>query len=77
MLIEPGKFYIHADGGRYRVLQLGLKMKCPATGEWAKAVMYEPGEYGPDKDFGNGEVFVRTQKDFVARFSPEVNRAEP
>ena len=69
MLISPGKIYVHADGRRYRVLNLGMKMKCPVTGEWYKAVSYEPAEYGSDKDFGNGEVFVRTHKNFVQRFT--------
>lgn len=77
MKIEPGKFYTHAEGGRYRVLALGMKMKCPQTGEWHKAVSYEPGEYGPDKDFGNGKVFIRTQKNFVARFSPAEGPTAP
>ena len=71
MLLNPG-FYIHTKSGkRYRILRLGVHLKCPETGAWHKAVMYEPGEYGPDKDFGNGEVYVRTQKSFCAGFRKE------
>ncbi len=74
MRIDPGKIYIHADGGRYRVLSLALKVKCTVTVDWHKAVSYEPAEYGSDKNYGNGEVFVRTQDDFCERFELETNR---
>jgi len=66
MLISHDKIYVHADGGRYRVLNLGIKMKCPVTGEWLKAVLYEH----EHEDYGTGIEYVRTQKDFCARFTP-------
>lgn len=66
MRINPGKIYRHADGGWYRVLDLRLKMKHPDTGEWLKAVSYED----EGEDYGTGTIYVRTQKDFVARFKP-------
>lgn len=79
VLIEPGKIYVHKDGGRYRVIRLGFKMKCRCTHEgdkWLKAVMYEPAEYGPDKDFGNGDCYVRSQVDFCNSFMLELQNRE-
>lgn len=67
MLISDSKFYRHKETGQvYRMLNLGLKLKCPETGKWYKAVLYEP----KDEDFGTGEQYVRTQKDFVEKFEP-------
>lgn len=70
MKLDHDKIYRHADGGLYRALNIGIKMKCPMTGEWHKAILYEP----ETEDFGTGKQFVRTQKDFCARFTPVSKR---
>lgn len=58
-MIAPGNYYKHLEKDTvYLVLSLGL-MKQP-DGSWANCVVYQPA--------GGGEVFVRAEASFVARF---------
>lgn len=72
MKLQHDCIYVHTEsGGRYRVLNIGVKLKCPVTGEWLKAVLYEP----ESEDYGTGSEYVRTQKDFCSKFKA-VRRGE-
>lgn len=63
-MLKAHHLYKHADGGRYRIRDADLLLKCPESGKWFEAVSYY------DVDANTRQFFVRSYNSFLKRFTP-------
>lgn len=54
------KMYVYSKNGHHYLLLFRCRMKCPATGEWFDALIYQ--------DYNTKHLYVRDRKDFFDKF---------
>lgn len=55
-----GKLYVYPKNGHQYMLLFRCRMKCPASGEWFDALIYQ--------DYNTKHLYVRDKKDFFDKF---------
>lgn len=54
------KMYVYPKNGHHYLLLFRCRMKCPATGEWFDALIYQ--------DYNTKHLYARDRKDFFDKF---------
>lgn len=55
-----GKLYVYPKNGHQYMPLFRCRMKCPASGEWFDALIYQ--------DYNTKHLYVRDKKDFFDKF---------
>ena len=55
-----GKLYVYPKNGRQYMPLFRCRLKCPASGEWFDALIYQ--------DYNTKHLYVRDKKDFFDKF---------
>lgn len=55
-----GKLYVYPKNGHQYMPLFRCRMKCPASGEWFDALIYQ--------DYNTKHLYVRDKKDFFNKF---------
>ena len=55
-----GKLYVYPKNGHQYMPLFRCRLKCPASGEWFDALIYQ--------DYESGYLYVRERKDFLDKF---------
>lgn len=60
VLCTIGAWYVYPKNGHHYLPLFRCRMKCPATGEWFDALIYQ--------DYNTKHLYVRDRKDFFDKF---------